>query len=170
MIAALALIAAAVLVAADQIIKYFVVLYVKPAGSIEVLKGVFRFTYVENSGGAFGSFAAYTVLLTVISIVLLIGTVYFLVSKKSKSKFVNVCLILISSGGLGNIIDRIRLHYVIDFIEPVFIKFAVFNFADCLVTVGAGLLIIYLIYGMFKDTADKKKIIKAAAENGNENS
>ena len=61
------------------------------------------------------------------------------------------------SGGIGNIIDRIRLHYVVDYIEPLFVNFAVFNFADCLITVGAFTLIIYLIYDLVKDTKKSKE-------------
>ena len=61
------------------------------------------------------------------------------------------------AGGIGNIIDRIRLHYVVDYIEPTFINFAVFNFADCLITVSAFLLIGYLIYDFVKDVKEKKK-------------
>lgn len=164
---AIALAVSALLVGADQIIKYFVTVYLKPVGSIEVIKGFIRLSYVENTGAAFGSFAAYTAVLTVFSVLLLIGAVYFLAAGKSKSRLVNICVLLISSGGIGNIIDRIRLHYVIDYIEPVFIRFAVFNFADSLITVGAGILIVYLIVDMFKDTSRKKQMLKSAAENKN---
>ena len=61
------------------------------------------------------------------------------------------------SGGIGNIIDRIRLHHVVDYIEPLFVNFAVFNFADCLVTVGAFALIIRLIYEIVVDYKNEKK-------------
>ncbi len=147
----------ALLVLADQLIKFLVTVYLKPVTSIVVLKGVLNFTYVENTGAVFGSFSTYTALLTVVSILLLAVTIFFLATKKSKSKIVNLCLILMVSGGIGNIIDRIRLHYVVDFIEPVFINFAVFNFADCLITVGAFALIIYLFIEMYKDSSKTKK-------------
>ena len=61
------------------------------------------------------------------------------------------------SGGIGNIIDRIRLHYVVDFVEPLFVNFAVFNFADCLITVGAFALIFYLIVDLVKDSKKQKQ-------------
>ncbi len=157
----ISLVAVAALVGVDQLIKYFVVLYLKPVTSVEIIKGVLNFTYVENTGAAFGSFSAYTAALTVVSLGLLAVTVYFLITKKSGSRFADACLILMISGGIGNIIDRIRLHYVVDFIEPVFVDFAVFNFADCLVTVGAFALIIYLFVGMFKERKN------ASAENKN---
>ena len=79
-----------------------------------------------------------------------------LVKNKDKNKLVNICLLFMISGGIGNIIDRIRLHYVVDYIEPLFVDFAVFNFADCLITVGAFVLIFYLIYDLIKDTKKSK--------------
>lgn len=148
----------ALLVLADQLIKFLVSVYLKPVTTVAVIKGVLNFTYVENTGAVFGSFSTYTVLLTVVSVILLAVTVFFLATKKSKSKIVNSCLILMVSGGIGNIIDRIRLHYVVDFIEPVFVNFAVFNFADCLITVGAFTLIIYLFVEMYKDSSLQKKV------------
>ena len=148
----------ALLVLADQLIKFLVSVYLKPVTTVAVIKGVLNFTYVENTGAVFGSFSTYTALLTVVSVILLAVTVFFLATKKSKSKIVNSCLILMVSGGIGNIIDRIRLHYVVDFIEPVFVNFAVFNFADCLITVGAFTLIIYLFVEMYKDSSLQKKV------------
>lgn len=145
------------LVSADQIIKLLVINYLKPIQYIDVIEGVLRFRYVENTGAVFGSFATHTVILTVFSVVLLGFTIFFLVTNKNKSKFVNVCLLFMISGGIGNIIDRIRLHYVVDFVEPLFVNFAVFNFADCLITVGAFALIIYLIVDLIKDGKKQKK-------------
>ncbi len=146
----------AILIASDQLIKYLVVTNLKPIGYVDVIPKILRFRYVENTGAVFGSFSTHTVVLTVVSVILIIGTVIYLVKNKDKSKFVNACLILMVSGGIGNIIDRIRLKYVVDFIEPMFINFAVFNFADCLITVGAFALVFYVIYDSFKSTAKKK--------------
>ena len=72
------------------------------------------------------------------------------------------------AGGIGNVIDRIRLQYVIDYIEPLFIDFAVFNFADCLITVGAFSLIIYLIVDLIKDIK-KEKATKTDVEKNDGN-
>ena len=148
----------AVLVAVDQAVKFLVIEYLKPIEYLNVLDGILRLRYVENSGAVFGSFASHTLVLTVFSIILLGVTIYFLATNKSKSKFVNFCLLLMVSGGIGNIIDRIRLQYVVDYIEPLFIDFAVFNFADCLITVGAGMLIVYLIVDVIKDTKKRKSL------------
>ena len=117
-----------------------------------------RFRYVENTGAVFGSFATHTLFLTIFSIVLLGFVIYFFATNKNKSKLMSFCLLLMISGGIGNIIDRIRLHYVVDFIEPLFVDFAVFNFADCLITVGAFALIIYLIVDLVKEIKNEKKL------------
>lgn len=144
------------LVGIDQLIKYFVIEYLKPIGVFELLEGFIRFRYVENTGAVFGSFASHTAVLTVVSIILLVVTVYFLVTQKNKSKLVSFTLLLMIAGGIGNIIDRIRLHFVVDYIEPTFIDFAVFNFADCLITVGAFVLMIYLVIDIVKEEKQKK--------------
>ena len=144
------------LVGIDQIIKYFVIEYLKPIGVFELIEGFIRLRYVENTGAVFGSFSSHTAVLTVVSIILLIVTVYFLVSQKNKSKLVSFTLLLMIAGGIGNIIDRIRLHFVVDYIEPTFIDFAVFNFADCLITVGAFVLMIYLVVDIVKEEKQKR--------------
>ncbi len=159
------LIFCAVLIGADQLFKYFVVEYLKPIEYFDIIENVLRFRYVENTGAVFGSFAAHTVLLTVFSIILLGIVIFYLIKNKDQSKFISFCLLLMISGGIGNIIDRIRLKYVVDFIEPLFIDFAVFNFADCLVTVGAFSLIIYLIIDLIKDY--KKEKISTSVEDKN---
>ncbi len=163
----LTLLICAVLIGADQLFKFLVIEYLKPIGFVNVIDGVLRFRYVENTGAIFGSFAAHTAVLTVFSLILLIATIIFLVKNKDKSKIVNVCLVLMISGGLGNIIDRIRLKYVVDFIEPLFVDFAVFNFADCLITVGAFALVIYLIIDIIKDGKKHKATVNNTTEKSN---
>ena len=69
----------------------------------------------------------------------------------------NVCLVLVTAGGIGNVIDRIANGFVVDFIEPLFVDFAVFNFADCCITVGAILMIVYQIYDIIRDSKNKSK-------------
>lgn len=146
----------AVLVSLDQLIKYFAVQFLEPIGSYPVFDRILQLSYVENTGAAFGSFSKYTVLLSVFTgIALLCGFVYLLFGKR-KEKTVYVAGIMILSGGLGNLIDRVCRGFVVDYIEPLFVRFAVFNFADILVCVGAGILIVWLIYGMIKDMRPNK--------------
>ena len=147
------------LIGIDQVIKLLVINHLKPVQYVNVLEGVLRFRYVENTGAIFGSFAAHTAFLTVFSIILLGVTIFLLIKNKDKNKLVSLCLLFMISGGIGNIIDRIRLHYVVDYIEPLFVDFAVFNFADCLITVGAFTLIFYLIYDLIKDTKKTKTTV-----------
>ncbi len=157
MFVVIALIVSAILVGVDQFSKYLAVEYLSNSEYFTVISGILRLRYVENTGAVFGSFSNHTIPLTIFSVLLLVGAIFLLVTNKNRSKFMNVCLVLMISGGIGNIIDRIRLGYVIDFIEPVFVNFAVFNFADCLITVSAFLIIGYLIYDFAKDVLKTKQ-------------
>lgn len=141
----------AVLVGIDQLTKYAAVSTVKIDGPKEFLFGLFQFRYVENTGAAFSSFSNNTTMLTVVTLVILSACLILLLSKKIKPLFANVCLLLVVAGGIGNVIDRILYGYVVDFIEPLFIDFAVFNFADCCITVGAFMLIAFEIYEIVKE-------------------
>ena len=157
MFQAISLAAIVVLTAVDRLTKYLAVTTVKVNGPKEFLFGLFQFRYVENTGAAFSSFSGNTFVLTVVTSIVLAGCLILLLSKKIKSKFMNICLLLIISGGLGNLIDRIFYGFVVDFIEPLFIDFAVFNFADCCITVGAFLMIFYEIYEIIQEQKIKAK-------------
>ena len=141
----------------DQLTKYIAVSTVKVDGPKEFLFGTFQFRYVENTGAAFSSFSDNTNLLSVVTFVIIIFCLVLLLSRKIKPMFVNICLLLVTAGGIGNLTDRIMYGYVIDFIEPLFMDFAVFNFADCCITVGAFMLIGYEIYDLIKEQKNKKK-------------
>ena len=122
-------------------------------GKVLSLEPIVALRYVRNSGAAFSLFSAHTELLSIGTGILLAAGVAVLMSKKIRSGLLYTALTMIVAGGLGNLIDRVRLGYVIDYIDPVFVKFAVFNFADCRITVGAALLILWLI----RDTVREKK-------------
>ncbi len=156
MFQAFSIIAIIILTIIDQITKYAAVSTVKVNGPVEFLFGLFQFRYVENTGAAFSSFSDNTAVLAVLTSVILVGCLIVLLSKKIKPLFMNICLLLVISGGLGNVIDRFRLGFVVDFIEPLFVDFAVFNFADCCITVGAFLMIGYQIYELVKEQKGKK--------------
>lgn len=145
----------AVLTLIDRLTKYAAVNTVKPNGPFKFLFGLFQLRYVENTGAAFSSFSNSTLLLTVMTIIILAVCIVLLMMRKIKPLFPNICLLLVASGGIGNVIDRILYGYVVDFIEPLFIDFAVFNFADCCITVGAFMLIGYEIYGLTKERKNK---------------
>lgn len=155
MFQAISLAVIALLVGLDQLTKYAAISTVKVTGAKEFLFGLFQFRYVENTGAAFSSFSDNTTLLTVATLIILSFCLVLLLSKKLKPMFVNICLLLVVAGGIGNVIDRILYGYVVDFIEPLFIDFAVFNFADCCITVGALMLIGYEVYEIFGERKKK---------------
>lgn len=147
----------AVLVVLDRISKIIVVNNIKGEEPIKFLFGTFQLRYTENTGAAFSAFSENTVVLAVFTVLVIFLCLFMLLTRKVKSKFASACLILIISGGIGNAIDRIAEGYVVDFIEPLFMNFAVFNVADIFITVGAFMLIGYEIYELVKE----KKEIKA---------
>lgn len=155
MFQAISLAVIAVLTVIDRLTKYAAVHTVKVSGPKEFLFGLFRFRYVENTGAAFSSFSDNTTVLTVITLIVLAVCLFIILARKIKPMFVNVCLLLVVAGGVGNVIDRVLYGYVVDFIEPLFIDFAVFNFADCCITVGAFMLIAYEIFELVKERKNK---------------
>ncbi len=158
----ISLIFIAVLTAADQIIKVFVERDLQPVGEKAFIEGFIGWQYVRNTGAAFGSFSDNTLLLTIFTAVFLLAGIIALLSGKIKNKFYKVCAVMVIAGGLGNLFDRIFRGFVIDYIEVQFMDFAVFNFADILVTCGAFMIIGYTVYDIIKE----QKAKKAGEDNG----
>ena len=136
----------AVLVALDQLIKLLVIEYLEPIGSLPLIDEFLRLKYAENTGAAFGSFSEHTNILSIFTFIVIIFGIVALLSKKLKFGVEYVCIALIIAGGIGNLIDRVFRGFVVDYIEPLFIDFAIFNFADVCVTVGVFLLVIYFLF------------------------
>ena len=156
---------------ADQLSKWLVVAYLQGKESVYLIKGVLRFTYVENDGAAFGMLDDHRWVFLVLSTVMIIALIYYIVKYKPQSKWVMTSLILIVGGGIGNMIDRILLGYVIDFID--FCAFPnlwrwVFNIADSAVCVGTFMLSLWLILDTVKEykreKAEKEQAEKEKAE------
>lgn len=123
---------------------------------IIIWRGVLRLTPVENTGASFGIFQGKTDILTIISLVTVaVMTLVMVFSIKVRNGWYRSALILLIAGGLGNIIDRLALGYVRDWIYFELIDFAVFNLADTGLCVGCALLIIFVIF--FYKPVDKKK-------------
>ncbi|MBR2590916.1 MAG: signal peptidase II [Clostridia bacterium] len=155
------------LVAADQGTKYFMSVWLKPQESVEIIRGFVRFRYVENEGAAFSMLNNARWFFVIVTAVCVIGCFVALFNKRLKiiypalnSPFLKTAIILISAGGIGNMIDRIYRGTVIDFIEPTFVNFAVFNVADIFVTCGAAIIIIYLIVDIIFDFGQKRREIR----------
>ena len=148
---AITVIVAVLLVVVDQISKKLVLDYLKDADPVTVIDGVIQFRYVENTGAAFGILSNNTWALSVFTGIIIIAGFVYLFFGKIKNKFEYSAIILMLAGGLGNLIDRVFRHYVVDFIEYTFMDYAVFNFADICVTVGAVLIIIAVIVETVKE-------------------
>lgn len=147
----------AVMVALDQYTKYLAVAMLKPIGSYPLLKDVFHLTYVENTGAAFGILRDRRWIFMVLSAIAVIAIFVYLIVKCSQTPlFAGIALSLIAAGGIGNMIDRIKVGYVVDFFDFTLIDFAVFNVADSCVTVGSVLMIIYMIVSEIKAVKDRK--------------
>ena len=138
-----------VIMALDQLSKYWVINNIGMTDSITVIPNVIDFVYVKNTGAAFSFLSDKTygiVILSIISVLFCIGVIFFMIKKKPQSKLLTISLALMLSGALGNVIDRIARGYVVDFIEATFINFPVFNVADIAITCGAILIIIYVLF------------------------
>lgn len=161
------MVAIAVLAAIDQLIKHAVLEKLVPVGSVTVLDGVLAWTYAENTGAAFSIFTGNTSFLSVFTAVaLIVGIGYLLISKRHPLIY-DICIPLLIAGGLGNLIDRLALGFVVDYIQVLFVNFPIFNFADCLVTCSAIVLMIYLVYDMVQDIKREKATKAESKENSN---
>lgn len=176
MFAAITALLIIILVVIDQLIKVIAQYFLLSAGEpVNFISGFLQFHYVENTGAAFGFLSEHTTALTVVTaIVIIVMTILFFVgifTRKVRPGLLHASIVLLISGGIGNLIDRIWRGYVIDYIEPTFVDFAVFNFADCLVTIGAACLIGWLIYDIVMEYKcdRKKKTEDSSSHTGDDN-
>lgn len=140
----------------DQLIKYYVDLYLKNKPALVVIKNILQFNYLENDGAMMGFMGGRTALMTVLAIICVVVMLFVIFSGIIKDRIDYWCCLFMIAGGLGNIIDRVFRGYVIDYIEVLFVDFYIFNFADCLITVAAFVLIFYQIYLISKENKLKK--------------
>ena len=148
----------ALILVVDQITKFFVVDRIPLSSQVKAIPGLFHFTYVQNTGAAFSSFEGMRWMFVGI-FVLLTAALLFEYFKKPMgfTEFERFCLAAVYGGALGNVIDRIRLGYVVDMVCLDFMDFPVFNVADCFITCGSLLLLVHLVFfnkAFWKD--DKK--------------
>ena len=129
----------------DQLTKWLAVEYLIPVGTVPIIKDALHLTYVENPGAAFGMMQNSRWIFLLVSTVAIIAIIIYLIKFAPKNKLALLSLAFILGGGIGNMIDRVALGYVVDFIDFRLINFAVFNVADSFVCVGAALLIIYVL-------------------------
>ena len=155
-------------VVADQVSKLLVVhfLYGK---SVTVIPDILNFTYVENRGMAFGLLADKRWIFLVVSTVGILLIAFYLF-RYAKTRLARISLALVVGGGIGNMIDRVALGFVVDFIDvcafPSF-WYWVFNIADSAVCVGAVLYVLSVILEIIEDEK-KKKAEALVGESANE--
>ena len=136
---------AAAVVLADQFTKALVVANIPLGGHVAFLPGFLDFTYVRNTGAAFSSFEGMQWLFALIFLVFTLGIIYeYFYKRMPFTGFERWMIAAIYAGGLGNMIDRLRLGYVVDMIETQFMEFPVFNVADCFITCGCIALFVSL--------------------------
>jgi len=133
-------------VAADQAVKYYVVTHLALYGSAPLIPGFIELFYIQNTGGGFSILAGHTWVLTAVTAALMIVIAVLLARKTFPHPLGMWTLTVILGGGLGNLIDRIRLGYVVDMFNFQFISYPVFNVADILVVCG---VIGFAVYYMF---------------------
>lgn len=143
-----ALTAFALAVAADQFTKWLAVTYLKNQDPFIVIPGVFQFQYLENRGAAFGIMQnhQYVFAIGAILIFLIVLLIYGRIPQTRRFVPLKVCAVLLASGAIGNLIDRLAWNYVIDFCYFNLIDFPIFNVADCYVVIGCilfGILILF---------------------------
>lgn len=136
-----------ILVFLDQLTKWLAVTKLQPIHDFPIIENIFHLTYVENKGAAFGILQGKHLFFIVMTIIVMgfVVVYYFKLPKESKYHWMRLALILLALGAIGNLIDRIRLGYVVDFLYFKLIDFPVFNVADICVVVGVSILSIFIL-------------------------
>lgn len=143
------------IIAADQAVKKMVSDSMALNETIPIINNIFHITYIRNTGAAFSIMEGFRALLIVLPAVLIAAAmVYIFLKRKKTHPAVLLSLAFIAGGGLGNVIDRAALGYVVDYLD--FRVFPVFNIADIFVCLGCGLLIVYILILDGKATKEKK--------------
>lgn len=144
-----------ILILLDQWTKYLALIHVKPVSSIPLIPGILSFTYHENRGAVWGIMQGKIPILVIFTIMILAAVffIYFRIPESKKYYWLQLIAILIISGAIGNFIDRVFRHYVVDFIYFELINFPIFNVADMYVVIAAGLLILVTLF-VYKDESD----------------
>ncbi len=137
-----------VLILADQAAKYAATLYLKGKPAIPLIPNVLELNYLENRGAAFGMLQNQKIFFVFVAVVILAAIVFVLTIIPLKRKYtaLHILLIMVAAGAAGNMIDRLRLDYVVDFISFVLIHFPIFNVADIYVTIATIFFVILFLF------------------------
>ncbi len=129
---------------ADRLSKHFIAASMRLGQSIPVIENIFHITFKTNDGAAFSILSGKVPFLIITTLLIIGALVAFIIVKKPKSKIFGIAVSLIISGALGNLVDRVALGHVVDFLDARFIDFPIFNVADICVVIGAALFCIYV--------------------------
>lgn len=137
-----------VLLALDQFTKYLAIRHLKDAPPLVLIDGVLELQYLENRGSAFGMLQNQKAFILFVGVVFLAFILFFLFKLPDNKKFdiVHILLAVVIAGGIGNMIDRFRFDYVVDFISFVLIHYPIFNVADCYIVVAMILLFLLFVF------------------------
>lgn len=136
------------LVALDQFTKYLACEYLQDKPAFKIIDGILELNFLKNSGAAFGMLQNQKVFFILVAVLILIIIAYVLFRMPDDRKYnvMHFLLVLIASGAAGNMIDRVRQDYVVDFIYFVIINFPIFNVADIYVTVSTFLFVVLFLF------------------------
>ena len=148
--------ALAVMIVGDQALKAWTVTHLELGESVPFLPAIMQLTRVHNYGAAWSSLSGKTVLLIAVTAVMMIAVAVLLLKRIVRHPLGVTACLLILGGGIGNIIDRIRLGFVVDMFDLLLFSYPVFNLADCFVVVGAILGAVYYLWIYEKFDARKK--------------
>ncbi len=142
---------AAALVALDQLVKYLVRANIPLGQSVPFLPYILDLTYVQNTGAAFSLLRRHTWLLTLTSAAVVLVMCWLIVKGFFKNRLGRWAAALVLAGGVGNLIDRAVFGFVTDMFQTTFMDFAIFNVADCCITIGVPLLFLYVLLYVGRD-------------------
>ena len=142
------------IVLVDQLVKFWAVHQLKAVGSMPFIPGLMDLTYAENTGAAFSILEGNVLFLIIIPLIVCALAVYVLISRRVTHPVLRWSFVLVLGGAVGNLIDRIFRGFVVDMFEVTVFRFAIFNVADIFVTIGAVLLVLYILFFMLDTTGD----------------
>ncbi len=144
-----------VLVGIDRVIKLWALAELAPMESMPFIPYLIELRFALNTGMAFSLLSGKQAFLVLFTTIMMLGVAYLLFFKSKGKTLQQVALVLILAGGIGNLIDRVTMGEVVDYINLLFMDFAIFNFADICVSVGAGLFILHILLDDEPDTHPK---------------
>ncbi len=152
----------------DQLTKLIAIKHLKPIATFPIIEDVFHFTFTTNDGMAFGMLDNQRWIFLTISTITIVLMGIILYTGRLSNKLYTVSVSMIISGGIGNMIDRLTTGEVVDFLDFRLINFAIFNVADSIVCIGAGILILAMVLDIIKESKMKKSSARSGEDKDGE--